>query len=189
MELDAMILIFFFLILSFKPAFSLFSLTLIKRLFSSSSYSSIRVVSSTCLRLFIFLLTILIPAFNSSNLAFQMMCPVYKLNKQGDNKQSFLTPFSILNQSVVPYRVLIFASWHAYRFLRRQVRWSGIPISLRVLHRCYGPYSIVNERESESEVTQSCWMLCDPIVCSLPGFFIHGIFPGKSTGVGCHFLL
>ena len=24
---------------------------------------------------------------------------------------------------------------------------------------------------------------------SLPGFSIPGIFPGKSTGVGCHFLL
>ena len=22
--------------------------------------------------------------------------------------------------------------------------------------------------------------------CSLPGFSVHGIFPGKSTGVGCH---
>ena len=40
---DAMILVF---ILSFKPAFSLFSFTL-KRLFSSSSLSAIRVVSST----------------------------------------------------------------------------------------------------------------------------------------------
>ena len=25
--------------------------------------------------------------------------------------------------------------------------------------------------------------------CSLPGSSVHGIFPGKSTGVGCHFLL
>ena len=25
-------------------------------------------------------------------------------------------------------------SWHAYRFLKRQVRWSGIPISFRVFH-------------------------------------------------------
>ena len=43
--------------------------------------------------------------------------------------------------------------------------------------------------ESESEVTQSCPTLCDPTDCSLPGFSIHGIFPGKNTGVGCHFLL
>ena len=42
MGLDAMILVF--LILSFKPAFSLSSFTLIKRLFSSSSLSAIRVV-------------------------------------------------------------------------------------------------------------------------------------------------
>jgi len=33
------------------------------------------------------------------------------------------------NQSVVPCPVLTVASWLAYRFLRRQVRWSGIPIS------------------------------------------------------------
>ena len=25
--------------------------------------------------------------------------------------------------------------------------------------------------------------------CSLPVSTIHGIFPGKSTGVGCHFFL
>ena len=25
--------------------------------------------------------------------------------------------------------------------------------------------------------------------CSLPGSSIHGIFPGKNTGVGCHFPL
>ena len=48
--------------LSFKPTFSLSSFTFIKRLFSSSSLSAIRVVSSTYLRLLIFLPAILIPA-------------------------------------------------------------------------------------------------------------------------------
>ena len=48
-------------ILSFKPTFSLSTCTFIKRLFSSSSLSAIRVVSSAYLRLFIFLLAILIP--------------------------------------------------------------------------------------------------------------------------------
>ena len=41
---DAMILVF--QMLTFKPAFSLSSLTLIKRLFNSSSLSAIRVVSA-----------------------------------------------------------------------------------------------------------------------------------------------
>ena len=39
------------------------------------------------------------------SLLFNMMCSAYRLNKQGDNRQSGCTPFSILNQSVVPYRV------------------------------------------------------------------------------------
>src|SRR5574337_365406 len=50
---DAMI--FVFGMLSFKPTFSLSTFTFIKRLFSSSSLSAIRVVSSAYLRLFIFL--------------------------------------------------------------------------------------------------------------------------------------
>ena len=40
-----------------------------------------------------------------------------------------------------------------------------------------------------NEVTQSCPTLCDPMDWGLPGFSVHGIFPGKDTGVGCHFLL
>ena len=103
---DAMISVFF--ILSFKLAFSL-SFTLIKRFCSCSLLYVIRMVSSTHLRLLIFLLAILIPACNSSSLAFLTVCSVYKLNKQGDNKQS-CTPFSILNPSVVPYSVLTFGS-------------------------------------------------------------------------------
>ena len=79
-------------------------------------------VSSTYLRLFMLLPLILIPACNSSSLAFLMMHSAYRLNKRGDSRQPCLIPFSILNQSVVPYRVLTVASWHAYRFLRRQVR-------------------------------------------------------------------
>ena len=43
--------------------------------------------------------------------------------------------------------------------------------------------------KSGSEVAQSCPTLHDPMDCSLPGSSAHGIFPGKSTGVGCHCLL
>ena len=53
--------------LSFKPAFSLSSFTFIKRLFSSSSLSAIRVLSSAYLRLLIFLPAILIPVCDSSS--------------------------------------------------------------------------------------------------------------------------
>ena len=108
--------------------------TLIKRFFSSSSFSAIRVVSSPYLRLLIFLQAVLIPACNSSSLSFHMTWSVYELNKQGDNKQPCCTPFSILNQSVVPYKVLTVSSWTAYRFFRRQVRCSGFLISLKVSH-------------------------------------------------------
>ena len=58
----------------------------------------------------------------------------YKLNKQGDNIQPWQTPFLIWNQSVVLCQVLTVASWPACRFLRRQVRWSGIPNSLEIFH-------------------------------------------------------
>ena len=82
---DAMIFVFW--MLSFKPTFSLSTFTFIKRLFSSSSLSVIRVVSSAYLRLLIFLPAILIPACASSSPAFLRMYSAYKLNKQGDNIQ------------------------------------------------------------------------------------------------------
>ena len=103
---NAMILIFW--MLSFKPVLSLSSFTVIKRLFSSS-LSAIRVVLSAYLRLLIFLLAILIPTCASSSPAFLMMYSAYKLNKQGDNIQTWCTPFPIWNQSVVPCPVLTLA--------------------------------------------------------------------------------
>ena len=62
------------------------------------------------------------------------MYSAYKLNKQSDNIQPWCIPFPIWNQSVVPCPILTVASWPAYRFLKRQVRWSGTPISLRIFH-------------------------------------------------------
>ena len=75
---DAMILVF--QKLSFKPGFSLFSFTFIKRLLSPSLLSVIRVVSSEYLRLFIFLPAILIATYASTSPAFLMMYSAYKLN-------------------------------------------------------------------------------------------------------------
>ena len=40
----------------------------------------------------------------------------------------------------------------------------------------------------ESEVTQSCPTLCDPMDYSLPGSSLPWDSPGKNTGVDCHFL-
>ena len=105
---DAMILLFW--ILSFKSAFSLSSFTFIKNLFNSSSLSAIRIVSSACLRLLLFLLVILIPACNSLSLAFYMIYSTYKLNKQRGSVQIWYSSLPILNQSVVSCLVVTVAS-------------------------------------------------------------------------------
>ena len=87
----AMILVFW--MLSFKPAFSLFSFIFIKRLFSSSLLSAIRVVSSAYLRLLIFLLESLIPTCALSSPAFHIEYSACKLNKQSDNTQLHVCNF------------------------------------------------------------------------------------------------
>ena len=132
---------FVFWMLSFKATFSVSSFTFIKRLFSSYLLSAIKVVLSMYLRLLIFLPEILIWVWASSSPAFIMMYSASKLNKQGDNIQPWHTPFPIWNQSVIPCLVLTVASWPAYTFLRRQVRWSGIPISWRFSAICCDPHS------------------------------------------------
>ena len=66
-------------------------------------------------------------------------------------------------EQLVPCLVLTVASWPAYRFLRGQVRWSGIPISLRifysffVIHTVKG-FSVV----TEANVFLGCCFLYDP---------------------------
>ena len=112
-----MILVFW--MLSFKPTFSLSSFTFIKRLFSSSLLSAIRVVSSAYLRLLIFLLEILIRACASSNLAFLMIYFAFMLNKQGDYMQPWHIPFHIWNQPLVSCPVLTETGnmvWYSHLF-------------------------------------------------------------------------
>ena len=162
---DAMILVFW--MLSFKPTFSLSSFSFINRLFNSS-HSAIRVVSSAYLRLLIFLPAILIPACASFSPAFYMMYSAYKLNKQSDNIQHWCTPFPTWNQSVptwnqsvFPSPVLTVASWHAYRFLKRQVRWSGIPISKNfpqfIVILIVEGFGIVNKADIDVFLELSCF--------------------------------
>ena len=45
------------------------------------------------------------------------------------------------------------------------------------------------EKESENVVTQLYLTLGDPMDCNLPGLLCPWHFPGRKSGVGCHFLL
>ena len=97
----------------------------------------------------------------SSSPVFLMTYSAYKLNKEGNNIQPWRTPFPIWNQSVVPRPVLTVASWPAYRFHRRQVRWSGIPYSLRIfqfveIHKVKD-FGVVNKAEIVVFLELSCF--------------------------------
>ena len=68
--------------------------------------------------------------------------------------------------SLLFHVVLTVVSWPASRFLRRQVRWSGIPISFRifqfvVIHTVKG-FGIVNKAEVDVFLELSCFF-DDPI--------------------------
>ena len=107
---DAMILVFW--MLNFKPTFSLLFFTLIKRLFSSPSLSAIKWYHLRVWGCWYFFQQSWLQLVLHSSLTFLMMYSAYKLNKQGDNVQSWHTPFPILNQSVVPCKVLLLIGLH-----------------------------------------------------------------------------
>ena len=93
------------------------------------------------------------------------MFSAYKLNEQSGNVQPCCTPFPIWYQSV-PCPFLTVASWPAYRFLKRQIKWSCIPISWRifqfvVIHTIKG-FGIVSEAEIDVFLKLSCFF-CDPM--------------------------
>ena len=61
--------------------------------------------------------------------------------------------------SIVPCLVLTVGSWPACRFLRRKVRWSGIPISLRISHSLLWSikdFSRVNKAEVDVFLEPPC---------------------------------
>ena len=153
---DAMILVFW--MLSFKPTFSLSYFTFIKRLFSSSLLSAIRVVSSAYLRLFIFLLAILIPACASSSPEFHMMYSAYRLNKQGDNIQPWCTPFPVWHQSIVPCPVLTIASVYVCMFFC---------LFTKLCLAFCDPWDCSPPDSSDNEISQA--RILDRVAISFPG--------------------
>ena len=62
-----------------------------------------------------------------------------------------------------------------------------------MLHICpcnnRNTYGNIFLHPAPAKLLQSCLTLCDPMDYSLPDSSVHGIFSGKNTGVGCHFLL
>ena len=81
-----------------------------------------------------FLPPILIPGCYSPSPAFLMTCSVWRLNKQGDSRWACGAPFSILNQSVVPYRVLTVASQEAGKMVWYSHPFKSFPV-------CCDPHS------------------------------------------------
>ena len=77
---------------------------------------------------------------------------------------------------------------------RRQLPsgWSGSISQEKALHFCSPEVSFLWRGLTACFlclcVCHSIVSLCHPMDCSHPGFSVHGIFPGKSTGVGCYFL-
>ena len=90
-----------------------------------------------------------------------MMYSACKLNRQGNNKQPLHTHSPVWNQSIIPCPVLTIASWFACSFLRRQLRWSGIPISLKIVYSLLWStvkdFSVVNEAEIDSFLEFPCF--------------------------------
>ena len=84
-----------------------------------------------------------------------------------------------------PCPVLTVASWPAYRFLRRQVRWSGIPISLRIFH------SLLWSTQSKAYDTLYAMLNCFSCVWLFATYWLWSAsllcpwdFPGKNTVLG-----
>ena len=162
MGLDAMILVF--LMLSFKPSFSLSSFTLLFRFHQEA----LQFFFTFCHKSDVICISEVIdisPSNLDSSLCFiqpGISHDAYKLNKESDNIQPWCTPFPILNQSIIPCPVLTVASWPAYRLLWRQVRWSGIPISLKnfpqfLVIYTVKDFSIVNKAEVDVFLEFSCF--------------------------------
>ena len=125
---DAMILVFW--MLSFKPAFALSSFTQIKRFFSTSSLSAIRVTI-----IYISEVVDISPDNLDSSLWFIQPSISYdvlfiKIKQAGWQ----YTALSYSFPNFKPVHCSMPSSNCCFLTLRRQARWSGISFSLRIFH-------------------------------------------------------
>ena len=148
-------LILAFPMLSFKPALSLSSFTLIKRLLNSSSLLAVRVVSSAYMWLLIFLPAILIPGCDSSILEFCMMYSACMPTKLPQLCLTLCEPMDCSSPGIFKARIL---EWAPCLFPTQGSSQSKI---------------------KQSEVVQSCPTLCDPMDCTLPGSSIHRVLQAR----------
>ena len=93
-----------------------------------------------------------------------------------NNIQPLHTPLPIWNQSVVPCSVLNVASSPAYRFLRKQERLSGIPVTgsfPQFVLSTVKSFCMVNKAEAGVFLEFSC-LLYDPVD-------VGNLIPGSSA--------
>ena len=127
MGLHAMIFVFW--TLNFKPAFSLSCFTFIKKLFSSSSLSAIRVMSSAYLRLLIFCLTLYASVYHSGPFLICFKC----------NSPSHSNPFpAIMHTTLCPLGDFINLEHieNSYSFITFSLSFLWPPASLQLLNSC-----------------------------------------------------
>ena len=123
-------IIFVFWMLTFlKPAFSVSSFNFIKRLFSSSLLSDIRVVSSAYLRNIDIFLAIFIPACASSSRAFCMMYSAYKLGRH--------TQAAIAGQAYLKLLIFLLA-----------ILIPACASSSQIFHTMYSAYKLNKQNDS-----------------------------------------
>ena len=82
------------------------------------------------------------------------------------------------------YQTAWHASWEICMQIKKQQlelnmdQWTGSKLGKKYIKAVYyhPAYLTYMQSESESEVTQSCPTLCDPMNCSLPGSSVHRVF-------------
>ena len=158
-------MILVFGMLCFKPT-SLSSFTLIKKFFTSSSFSATRVISSTYLRLLMLLLAILIPIYDSSRPTFQVM---YSASKLKSRMTVYIFEYSFANLEPVSSCSLLQSNCCTSRHLL-----SILSRKKRDRHR----------QDKAQGMCVICCCLCHAVVsdsfcnrmdCSPPGSSVHGI--------------
>ena len=133
------------------------------QLFNSSSLSAIKVVSSAYLRLLIFLPELLIPARDSSRLAFCMMYSVYISRMPIYNLDVLLTQFETSPLFHVQFQLLLLDLYTDSQEAGKMVWYSHLLKKFPqfvVIYTVKG-FGVVNRAEVDVFLELSCFF-CDP---------------------------
>ena len=117
---------------------------------------------------------------------------IYRMRKGGKYMYMYIYLHTHTHTHIYIYTYIFIWRW-AWQpipvFLPGEPPWTEEPGRIQPMGSQSQTQLTKKHAHARAQSLSRVWLFGDSMDCSSPGSSVHGDFPGKKTGVGCHFLL